>query len=212
MMMSTAMKREIPLVMVTVLGIIMVLDYYVTIPAINAMASTFQEWTAIVFGFAMCLGAVSLFRYNLKMLIQKTPGKWWFALCTISAFSITLISGLIGPWTTHWVFSWMYNYTYVPPAGTLYGMLSFYILSAGYRAVKVRNIESAAFAICAWFMIMKNAPIAQTIWIGFFNIGDWISKIPSAAGWRAFYIGAAIGTVALGIRTFIWRERGLVGE
>lgn len=210
--MSTVIKREVPLVILTVLGLLMVADYFFPIQAIHASAGVVQEWTAIVFGFAMCLGGISLVIYNTKHIVKMTPGKWWYAFCTIAAFFVTLISGLVPPFTSHWLFSWMYNYTYMPPAGTLYGMLSFYILSAGYRAVKVRNLESAVFVVCAWFMVMKNAPIAQTAWYGFFQIGDWISKVPSASGWRAFYIGAAIGTVALALRTFIWRERGALGE
>ncbi|MBS7648615.1 hypothetical protein KEJ17_03090 [Candidatus Bathyarchaeota archaeon] len=210
--MSTIIRREIPLLIITMLGITMIADYFINIPSIKSAASILTSWASIVAGFAIIYGALSLMLSNTKYVIKKTPNRWWYSLCIITSFLVTTIFGLIPPFTTHWVFSWMYNYTYLPPSGTIYGMLAFYMVSAAYRAVKIRNIESATFAICAFFLIMKNAPIVTSSTKVFFDVGDWIMNVPSAAGWRAFYIGAAIGTIALAIRTFIWRERGAVGE
>jgi hypothetical protein len=209
--MSTTIKRDIPMLIITVLGVLMIVDFFLPIEAGHAAAGAAQKWAAIIYGFAMIYGGLSLLLYNFKWLIERVPGRWIYALATIVAFAVTTISGFIPPWTQHWVFKWMYDYTYLPPAGTIYGMLAFYILSAAYRAVKIRNIESAVFAVCAWFMIMRNAPLIHSVTTVFFNFGDWISKVPSNAGWRAFYIGAAIGTVALAMRTFVWRERGAIG-
>jgi hypothetical protein len=190
----------------------MTIDYYFSFEAGQYVASILQNWTIIVYGFALMLGGLSLFIYNMRALIKMTPGKWWYSFCIIAGFLITLVAGLIPPITQHPLFTWIYNYWYQPQSGTLFGMVAFFIVSVAYRAVKIRNLHSAVFALCAFFMILNQAPITSSFTDIFFNVGNWITKVLSTSGWRAFYIGSAIGTVALAVRIFIWRERGIMGE
>jgi len=208
--MSAFMKRDVPLLIVTVVGVTVMAEYFFAIKQLADGVKTLTEWVSIIFGFTLALGAINMVIINSRYVIRRAKERWFDSLLIVVGVVAVTIAGFIPPFTRHWTLKWLYDYIYTPPAGTLYGMLTFYMISAAYRAVKARNLESAAFTLSAFFLVMKNAPIAVSAWRGFTDIGIWISDVPAAAGWRAFYIGAAIGTVALTMRTFLWRERGAI--
>jgi len=209
--MSKVIRREIPLLLVSFSAILMILDYFFPVPVLSSSAKLTNEWVVVIAGFSLCLGATDLIIVNTRRIMRKTPGSG-YALLIIISFLLTLLLGLSSPMTKHPAFQWIYDYFYRPPAGTLYGMLALYLVSAGWRAFKIRTFESVIMLVCAWFLIMANAPIAAVVWEGFPSIGKWIMDVPSAAGWRAFYIGAAIGTLALGLKVILGLERGALGE
>jgi hypothetical protein len=57
-------------------------------------------------------------------------------------------------------------------------------------------------------MVMSNAPFFTATWPGFKTIGDWIFAVPNMATNRAVTIGAALGAIALAVRTLMGIERG----
>ncbi|MEM2991006.1 MAG: hypothetical protein QXQ02_07470 [Halobacteria archaeon] len=76
--MSTIIRREIPLLIITMLGITMIADYFINIPSIKSAASILTSWASIVAGFAIIYGALSLMLSNTKYVIKKTPNRWWY--------------------------------------------------------------------------------------------------------------------------------------
>ena len=57
-------------------------------------------------------------------------------------------------------------------------------------------------------MVMSNAPIFTVAFPPFKTAGNWIMDIPNMATNRAVTMGAALGAIALAIRTLMGRERG----
>jgi hypothetical protein len=57
-------------------------------------------------------------------------------------------------------------------------------------------------------MVMSNAPLFTATVPVVKTVGQWIYDIPNMATNRAVTIGAALGLVALAVRTLLGRERG----
>jgi len=60
-------------------------------------------------------------------------------------------------------------------------------------------------------MILKNAPIGETIWPGFAIIGRWVNNYPQIIGYRAFWIGVGIGFIAVTVRMMLGKETAFLG-
>jgi ABC-type antimicrobial peptide transport system permease subunit len=94
---------------------------------------------------------------------------------------------------------------------TLYSLVAFYIVGAAYRSFQARNMEAALLLIAAIFVMLKNAPIGEMIWMGFPDIGRWLMNVPNTAAFRGIMIGTAIGAIGLGLRILLGKERAFLG-
>jgi hypothetical protein len=113
-----------------------------------------------------------------------------------------------GVQTSNTIYNWLFNYVYTPLGATLYPITGFYIFSAAYRAFRARNIDAALMLIAGCFVILKNAPVGEAIWIGFATIGSWFQFTGQTPGMRTFAIVGALGLIAYGFRALLGKERG----
>jgi hypothetical protein len=118
----------------------------------------------------------------------------------------------IEPIATNEVYVYWYSTITLPIGSAVFSLLGFYILSASYRAFKIRTFETAVFLIVGVLIIMYNAPIMTALWSGFNTIGAWILEVPNLGGQRAIIIGAGLGVIILALRTLLGRETGWLGS
>jgi hypothetical protein len=90
----------------------------------------------------------------------------------------------------------------------MYSILAFFITSAAVRAFKARNIEAAIVLVSGTLMVMGNAPLFTNAVPIFTDISLWIRNVPNMATMRGVMIGAALGAIALAVRTLMGIERG----
>jgi len=108
----------------------------------------------------------------------------------------------------NYIFNWVFTNIQTPLGGTMYSILAFFITSAAVRAFKARNIEAAIVLVSGTLMVMGNAPIFTNTVPVLVDISLWIRNIPNMATMRGVMIGAALGAVALAVRTLMGIERG----
>jgi hypothetical protein len=66
--------------------------------------------------------------------------------------------------------------------------------------------------IPAIILVLMNTPFWDATWPGFATMGNWLNQVPSTAGNRGYIIGAAIGAIAVSLRTMIGKEIGYLGR
>jgi len=210
--MSNVLRRiEIPIILTIVATLLQVIPYYVDIPVINDAANTVNLWVLLVVAWATFIGPLSLMQVHGKTVQKRSKG-WYFSVVVLVLTVVMSIAGLpiaeVGLGTTNAVYQWLFTYAQTPLSGTMYGIIAFFITSAAYRSFRAKNIESTIVLLAGLAMVMYNAPIFTATWPPFRTIGQWIYDIPNMATNRAVTIGAALGAIALAVRTLMGIERG----
>lgn len=210
--MSNVLRRiEIPIILTIVATLLQVIPYYIDIKIINDTANTVNLWVLLVVAWATFIGPLSLMQVHGKA-VQKRGKGWYFSVIVLAATIVMSIAGLpiaeVGLGTTNAVYQWLFTYGQTPLSGTMYGIIAFFITSAAYRAFRAKNIEATLVLVAGLAMVMYNAPIFTASWPGFRIIGQWIYDVPNMATNRAVTIGAALGAIALAVRTLMGIERG----
>ncbi len=54
------MKRELPLVITALVGLVMIVEYFFEIPGASIAAKEMQDWAIIVAAFALAVAAINL--------------------------------------------------------------------------------------------------------------------------------------------------------
>lgn len=213
------MRREIPLLITAIVGIVYVIQYFIPHFPFNEMNNWFSDWFSIVAAFAIWLGALNLMKISFQKVFKQKED-WGMALITIISFLIIAVVGFAGgsefrtPGTP---FDWLYRYVYTPLSATMFAILAFFVASASYRAFRARNFEATLLLVAAFLVMLGRVPIGDTL-TGFMprdwqlsQIAAWIMNFPQAAGQRAIMIGIALGLVSTSLRIILGIERSHLG-
>ncbi len=210
--MSNLLRRiEIPIILTIVCTLLQVIPYYVDFTPLNDAANWVNGWVILIVAWATFIGPLSLIQVHGKA-VQKRGSGWYYSIIVLVA---TIVMAIVGLPFTEWglgtknpVYQWLFTYGNTALSGTMYAIIAFFITSAAYRAFRAKNIESTIVLLAGLFMVMSNAPIFTATWPPFKTIGDWIFAVPNMATNRAVTIGAALGAIALAVRTLMGIERG----
>jgi len=209
--MSNVLKQEAVYAVTGIVTILMLVEYFFFADT-QVWAETIRTWAVIIYNISLGLGAARLL-ISHSARVSKKGRDWQFSGLLLGLFAIMLLTGfagyiMTGVQTNNGIYNWMFNYIYTPLGATLYPITGFYIFSAAYRAFRARNIDAALMLIAGCFVMLKNAPVVEAIWIGFATIGNWFQFTGQVPGMRTFAIVGALGLIAYGFRALLGKERG----
>lgn len=213
------MKRELPLFLTAVIGLFMILSFFVPHQFVSVPADFLQQCAVIVVAFGYVLGGANVLRVNFDGIYKRQPD-WPYKIVLAGSLLVTVFFGLKEGRT--WqdpssVSMWIYNQLYSPMGATMFALLAFFIASAAFRAFRIRTMEAGLLAAAALIVMMGRVPIGDvmTQWLPeplrLGAVQDWIMNFPQNAAKRAVLIGAAMGVMATGLRVILGIERSYLG-
>ncbi|HHW26270.1 MAG TPA: hypothetical protein GXX23_02895 [Firmicutes bacterium] len=204
------MKSTVPVVITAVIGIVMILDFFLPVQSVNNMASLLQSWGIVISAFAMGLGAVNLLRRHTG-IIAKGEKSMLYSLLLVGSMILTIIVGLFFG-TGSKLYDFLFTNILSAASRTLYASIAFYILSAAYRAFVAKNLDGWILLLTGVVIMLGTAPIGAVISKFFPAASQWIQDIPNTAGMRAIMMGAALGVVSSAVKTFLGYDKSYLGQ
>lgn len=213
------MRREIPLLITFVVGIIVLLANFVgmadnSLSLVQKWSAELTGWLIIVAAFAVGLASVNLLRIHGTAVLRQRKG-WVNSLALIASMITFAVIGIMarlgGAQNIVDLNQNMYDNIIAPLGAAMFAILAFYIASAAYRAFRMRSGEATVMLIAAILVMLGRAPIGELMWDKFPVIAGWLLDVPNTAGQRAIMIGAAIGAFATSLRILLGLERGYLG-
>jgi len=202
-------RRDIPLAITFIVGVIAVLDYYTTLESVTNTFTVIKNWGVVLQAFALGLGAVNLFRVHGKRVSERTGEDWMFSAWLLLMLVLFVVVGLgTGQYDASTQYSWIYNALYMPLGSTMYSSLAFYMAYGAYKVLRARNFEAALLFITAVLVIIGNTPFFPATYPGFFHMREWIFGPIVSGAYRGIRIGVGIGAVVLGVKTLVGLETG----
>lgn len=206
-------RRDIPLVITFLVGVVAVMDYYTTLKSVEATFTVIKNWGVVLYAFALGLGAVNLFRVHGRRISERRTSDWVFSAWLLLMLIMFVVVGLgTGQFETSSQYQWIYNAMFMPIGSTMYASLCFYMSYGAYKILRVRNIDAFLLFLTAVFVILGNTPLFPATFPVFFHIREWIFGPIVGGAYRGIRIGIGIGAVVLGIRTLVGLETGYLGR
>jgi len=210
--MSDSLKRiEIPLALTIIATLLQVIPYYFDIQPLKDAADTAATGVLIIVACATFIGVISILQVHGKRVQRQAEG-WYYSVLVIGFTAVMALTGLpipeVGLGTTNAIYDFLFINVQTPLGGTMYSIIAFFITSAAFRAFRARNLEASIVLICGTIMIAGNAPILVNTAPIIRDAALWIRQVPNLATMRGVMIGAALGAIALAVRTLMGIERG----
>jgi hypothetical protein len=213
------MKRELPLLVTAVIGLFMLLSFFVPHHVVSVPADFLQQCAVIVVAFGYVLGGANALSVNLSAIARRQPD-WPYKIVLVATLLFTVLIGLKEgrKWQDADTISmFLYNQIYSSMQATMFALLAFFIASAAFRAFRVRTVEAGLLAAAALIVMLGRVPIGDqlTAWlpesVRLGAVQDWIMNVPQNAAKRAILMGAALGVMATGLRVILGIERSYLG-
>jgi len=201
------MKKALPIAAAVLLGLLVLTDFFVAQPSIDALGAVLAEGATILAGFALLLGVINLLGVHGRRIADRAQGRG-FSLVLMASLLATLAVGAVLPGST--ALTWIFDYLYHPLQTTMAALLAFFAVSAAYRAFRLRSVSAAIMLVTSLLMLLAQLPFSQAISPYLPVARDWVLAIPVTAGMRGILLGTALGTVATALRVLLTVDRPYV--
>lgn len=176
----------------------------------------------VLAGFALGLGILNLFLVHGRNVRKHKPGWHNSAMFFIAFFSMGCFAFLNyarSNQINEGLFDIWFRGILQPLGATMFAVLAFFIVSASYRAFRIKSAEATLMMIAAFIVMLGQVPIGAwlTGWLPTDGLlsnlrleesSYWILTIPNMAAQRGIDFGIGIGMVAMALRIWLSLERG----
>lgn len=203
------LRSKVPVAITVVVGLFMILKFFLTVGWVKVVADELEQWCLIVAATAVILGVGNILRINLRVVLRRGadwPYKLVLILSMIGMGCVGLVDLLRGKIVTGG-YNYLFQYVMTPLSATVFALLAFFIASAAFRAFRARNVRAALLLLSGAVVMIGRVPLGASISDYFPRLADWLMAVPNAAGQRGMIIGAAMGVIATGLRIIFGIER-----
>jgi hypothetical protein len=194
---------------------------------LSPMIEPASDLMLVLAGFALGLGTVNLFIVHGRN-VRKRARAWHNSAMFFVAFLAMLTFAFLqhylgGPeeseGTLRNAYDLLFNGMLQPLGATMFSVLAFFIVSASYRAFRIKSAEATLMMAAAFVVMLGQVPIGfwLTQWIPhtgilaslrFENLSYWILTIPNMAAQRGIDFGIGVGFLAMALRIWLSLEKG----
>lgn len=213
----TFLRRGVPLGIAFLMGVLMAFQYYVPHEHSKAFLELMTRWDKIIAGFAVFIGAYSLFHLHYTKIKRRVAG-WGYSFFVFVGAFVTIAFGLYNGGEAFWhdkkegtMFDWIYMYVQVPAGATIFSILAFFMASAAYRTFRARTVESTVLLVAAIIVMLGRVPVGALISQYIPMAADWIMGVPNLAAKRGILLGVSLGAIATSIKIIFGVERQYLG-
>ncbi len=223
------MKRKIPLIIVLVLGITMMIQFFIPHKFSKDIYMNILDWIAIIGAFAFILGLGSIIRHHIDKIRRKKE-HWPYSWVTLIAIVMTAIIGLGGgmegkgplpvsfPIVTSagarvisYSIQTIYENIMAPLGATMFALLAFFMASAAYRAFRARTMEATLLLVAAFIVMVGVVPLGHFISPRLPYLAQCIMDVPNTASKRGILFGVGLGVAATSLKIMLGIERNWLG-
>lgn len=181
-----------------------------------------SHMATVLQAFALGMGIYSLLSLHLRSITRQRTG-WGYSVVLIAAIFALAVPAILNEYHPNRYNAGLkaifYNGGLVSLDAAMFSIIAFYIVSAAYRAFRIRSTEATILLASAMIVMLGQVAMGQVLtnWIpneGFAsnfrleNLKSWILYKVNSPALQAVDFGLGIGFLALSLRLWLSLERG----
>lgn len=202
-------NRSVNLTILVVSFLLVFLPYFFNVPGFEWFAGKLMTIGAIAINFTIVIAVYSQYRRSLRIINVRRKG-WPYHIYLMLLMLLTLFFGLA--FGEHYVgYRWLLRAVVTPLSSVIYGILAFYMASAGARAFRARSLNAALLLIAGFIVLLYQAPLTGAVFPPIAPAAIYINETFNMAVSRMFAMSVCVGAIVLGVRMLTGRELSFLG-
>lgn len=209
--MSTFWKKDLPTLMIAVLGFAIVAEWFFPINELTALKTFLTQIATIITNGAVLLGTIYgvTNEYDAirrkKTLAQYIESGSFFVMMLVMLVVIVMYGGMESFLKPE--YRWFQYNIYQPQTSAMYAVMFLFQTGALYRVCRARSMESTVLLVAGLLFILASIPLFSSFVPGVSELGDFITRGPSLGGTRPTNITWALGATIVGLRALLGKEQ-----
>jgi hypothetical protein len=178
--------------------------------------------TTVLQAFALGIGVYSLLNVHLRAVTRRREG-WGFSVVLLAALLAMVIPAIWKEYNPdprlRNLYLIIYDGAYNSLVSTMFSIIAFYIVSAAYRAFRLRSREASLILLSAFLIMLGQVAVGQAMTgaipneglaanLRVENVANWILTRVNSPAILAIEFGLGIGSLATSLRLWLSLERG----
>ncbi len=200
------MTARIAAIIATVVGLFMVVQYFVQTSTTTAIYRTLLDYYQIIFAATMLVGGISVLKHHAQKLRPAGGAGIYSGLTIVSLLFMIAAAAIFGTGVGS-PYEWAFNNLQAPMQATTFSLLAFFVASAAYRGFRIRSRPAFVLAAAAIIVLLGRNALGEMVSQYLPDAATWIFNNPSTAAKRGLLIGVGLGSVATALRVILGIER-----
>jgi hypothetical protein len=224
-------RKTLLIVLTFAAGFFYPIEFFIPMNNLLTPARVKYASFAQVFGsFTVGLAMLNLFLVHGRYIGRRKPGSYnsvllFLGVASMLVFGIWANTDITNTSFAGTGFQMLFFGLLVPLKATMFSVLAFYIVTAAYRAFRIKSGEATVMMIAALVVMAgqvpasvqwtSHLPMIDHSWLGFFrleHLNTWVQKFPGMGASRAILFGVYVGSLAIALRLWLSLERGAYFE
>jgi len=202
-------NRSVNLIVLVVSFLLVFLPYFFNVPGLYWFSGKLMTIAAVTTAFAIVVAVYSQYRRSFRIINARRKG-WPFHVYLLLLMLVTLFFGLA--FGTNCVgYRWLLMAVVTPLSSVIYGILAFYMASAGARAFRARSLNAVLLLVAGFIVLFYQAPLTGAVFPAIIPVATYLNNTFAMAVSRVFAISVCVGATVLGVRMLTGRELSFLG-
>jgi hypothetical protein len=189
--------------------LIVFIPYFINIPQLEWLTTKLMTIAAVTNAFTIAIAVYSQWKRSGRFIREKRRG-WAYHIYLLLLMAFMVFNGIVlGQDSTG--YQWLLQAVVTPLSSVIYGILAFYMASAGARAFRARSPHAALLLIAGFVVLLYQAPLTGAFFPGIEPAADYLTKTFGMSVSRMFSISVCIGAIVLGVRMLTGKEVAFLG-
>ena len=198
------MKRVVPAIVAVLVGLIVLLDFLLENPWLDAAGAFLLDGAIIVGASALLLGLVNLLQVHERRIRRHERG-WGDSVVLLVGALVALLTTLVA-WRTP-ALDWFYRYLLLPLEASVGALLAFVVVRVAMRIWRWGSVQGTILLVVGLLVLLGSLPAeGGPLWL-LGALRNWILGVPVLAAVRGILLGAALAIVATGLRVLLLVDR-----
>jgi biopolymer transport protein ExbD len=202
---------RLPFVLMLVLGIFFVAQYYIPHSMVQQPASVMKQWKQPMGAMIMFVAAAGVIILHTKR-VRRRQQRWGYSVVTLVSAAAMAIAGVGFGVQEGSLFAQWFKHLITPLESTMFSLLAFFIASAAFRAFRARTAGATILLVSAFIVILGLIPAVEAACPLLGDVAAFLLKYPNTAAKRAIMIGVALGAISVALKTIFGIDRTILGK
>lgn len=202
-------SRSAQLSILVISFLVVFVPYFVNIPQLDWLTIKLSLIAGVTNAFTIVIAVYSQWRRSGRFVRERRKG-WVYHIYLLLLMVFMIFNGVV--FGQHvGGYEWLLKAVVTPLSSVIYGILAFYMASAGARAFRARSPHAALLLIAGFVVLLYQAPLTGAFFPGIEPAADYLTKTFGMSVSRMFSISVCVGAIVLGVRMLTGREVAFLG-